>query len=148
MPSEFRLKRRVEFVDTDSAGVVHFSNFFRFMEQTEHAFYRSLGFSGYSEEVEQTFGWPRVAADCRYKSPLRFEDIVEIHLLVRSKAERSLSFQFRFRRLCPEPVHEIAEGSLTVVFARVSSSGEMRAAQIPREIIEKIEVAPTAQESR
>ncbi len=148
MPYEFRVKRRVEFVDTDSAGIVHFSNFFRFMEQTEHAFYRSLGFSAYSQEVEQTFGWPRVAANCRYKSPLRFDDIVEVRLLVRDKTERSLSFQFRFRRIWPEPVREIAEGNLTVVFATVSSSGEMCATQIPRNVTEKIEVAPTPKDCR
>jgi YbgC/YbaW family acyl-CoA thioester hydrolase len=36
---------RVEFTDTDMAGIVHFSSFFRYMEVTEHAFFRSLGFS-------------------------------------------------------------------------------------------------------
>ena len=77
MAYEFRIERRVEFVDTDSAGIVHFSNFFRFMEETEHAFYRSLGFTLYSRDAERTFGWPRVAAECRYKSPLRFGELLK-----------------------------------------------------------------------
>ena len=45
MPSEFTVRRRVEFSETDMAGIVHYSNFFRYMETVEHAFYRSLGFS-------------------------------------------------------------------------------------------------------
>ena len=41
---EFKLTRRIEFAETDMAGIVHFANFFRMMEATEHAFFRSLGF--------------------------------------------------------------------------------------------------------
>ncbi len=142
MAYEFRIHRRVEFVDTDSAGIVHFSNFFRFMEETEHAFYRSLGFTLYSRGTKRTLGWPRVSAECRYKSPLRFDDVVEVHLLVQKKTERSLRFRFGFQRLHPEPAEEIAEGRLTVVFAVVDSSGKMSTLQIPTHIAEKIEVAP------
>ena len=45
MSYEFQITRRVEFSETDLAGIMHFSNFFRFMESAEHAFWRSLGFS-------------------------------------------------------------------------------------------------------
>lgn len=38
MPSEFEAIRRVEFSDTDLAGIMHYSNYFRFMETAEHAF--------------------------------------------------------------------------------------------------------------
>ncbi|MEL7264077.1 MAG: hypothetical protein AAFP69_04590, partial [Planctomycetota bacterium] len=41
----FSIQRRVEFRDTDAAGIVHFSAFFPFMETAEHAFLRSLGLS-------------------------------------------------------------------------------------------------------
>ena len=33
MPYEFKAVRRVEFSETDMAGIVHFSNFFRYMEK-------------------------------------------------------------------------------------------------------------------
>ncbi|MEQ2009187.1 MAG: acyl-CoA thioesterase, partial [Limisphaerales bacterium] len=45
MASEFKALRRVEFSETDMAGIVHYSNFFKYMETAEHAFFRSLGFS-------------------------------------------------------------------------------------------------------
>ena len=85
----------MEFSDTDMAGIMHFSNFFRFMETAEHGFYRSLGFSVIMPETDPRLGWPRVHAGCDYRKPLRFEDLVEIHLLVSEKkievAQLSLS---------------------------------------------------------
>ena len=39
----YRMNRRVQIADTDFAGVLHFSNYFRFMEEIECAFWRSLG---------------------------------------------------------------------------------------------------------
>ena len=42
MGQVFKTQRRVEFRDTDTAGIVHFSNFFAYMEQAEHALLRSI----------------------------------------------------------------------------------------------------------
>ena len=41
MSDPFRTTRRVEFGDTDMAGMVHFANFFRFMEAAEVEFLRA-----------------------------------------------------------------------------------------------------------
>ena len=43
--SEHRLARRVQFYETDAAGVVHFSDYFRYMEEAEHALWRAAGLS-------------------------------------------------------------------------------------------------------
>ena len=40
MPYEFEMTRRVQFAETDMAGVMHFANYFRLIEEVEHAFYR------------------------------------------------------------------------------------------------------------
>ena len=85
MPYEFKVTHQVQFSDTDLAGIMHFSNYFRFMEVAEHAFYRSLGFSIHSRKGEKVIGWPRVNATCEYRAPLYYEDIVEIHLKVEAK---------------------------------------------------------------
>ena len=61
MAYEFKATRRVEFSDTDMAGIMHYSNFFRFMETAEHGFYRSLGFSVVMQEIDPRLGWPRGA---------------------------------------------------------------------------------------
>src|SRR6188768_2934214 len=99
MPHEFKLTRRVEFAETDMAGIVHFSNFFRMMEAAEHAFFRSLGASIHTHEAGNTVGWPRVSASCDFRRPLRFEEEVEIHLLITEVRSRSLRYLFIFRKL-------------------------------------------------
>src|ERR1041384_7043346 len=113
MAYEYKVVRRVEFSDTDMAGIVHYSNFFRYMEAAEHEFFRSLGFSVVTRQVDPPVGWPRVRAECDYKQPLRFEDEYEVHMLVAEKKSKSLTYQFRIRKLNAQPSEEVARGSLT-----------------------------------
>jgi YbgC/YbaW family acyl-CoA thioester hydrolase len=141
MAYEFKATRRVEFSDTDMAGIMHYSNFFRFMETAEHAFFRSLGFSIAMGKVDPPVGWPRVRAECAYKAPLHFEDEVEIHLLVSEKRSKSLSYVFKFIKLNAQPPVEVARGGLTVVCVR-HDAGQMTACAIPKAVADKIEVAP------
>jgi YbgC/YbaW family acyl-CoA thioester hydrolase len=144
MPYEFSATRRVEFSDTDMAGIMHYSNFFRFMETAEHGFYRSLGFSVVMPETDPRLGWPRVHAECDYKRPLRFEDLVEIQLLVKERRTKSISYIFRFWKLDEEPKVEVARGLLTIVCVAHNPDGKMTSVPIPPEIAEKIEVAPSS----
>lgn len=142
MPYEFKATRRVEFSDTDLAGIVHFARFFQYMETVEHAFIRSLGFSVVMNQFTPMRGFPRVHASCDYRHPLRFEDLVELHLLVTGKKARSLSYQIRYRRVEPGPVEEVAVGKLVVVCVEKSPEGAMRAVELPAALAAQIEVAP------
>jgi len=96
MPSEFSITRQVEFAETDLAGIMHFTHFYRWMEVCEHAFLRSLGLSVDLTTGEQRIGWPRVKTSCRFKRPLRFEDEVEVRLIVREIRDRSIAYDFEF----------------------------------------------------
>jgi len=49
MSQTFKHRRIIEFRDTDMAGIVHFSNFFSYMEQAEHAFLRSVDLGVFCE---------------------------------------------------------------------------------------------------
>ncbi len=142
MAFEFKISRRVEFSETDMAGIMHFSNFFRFMETAEHGFYRSLGFSVIMSQYDPPLGFPRVHASCDFKRPLRFEDLVEVHLLVAEKKSKSIRYTFRFRNLSATPAEEVARGHVTIVCVAHRHSGKMSAVPIPLEIAELIEVAP------
>lgn len=139
MPSEFKAIRRVEFVDTDMAGIMHFANFFRFMESTEHAFFRSLGLSIDMEIDGQRVTFPRVHAECDYKSPLRFEDEVEVHLRIRERRAKSVAFDFTFRKSDSDSIS--ATGSVTAVCVVVGTDGRMKAANIPESIAALLEPA-------
>jgi YbgC/YbaW family acyl-CoA thioester hydrolase len=144
MAYEFKVVRRVEFAETDMAGIVHYVNFFRYMESAEHAFFRALGLSIVMDQFEPPVGWPRIRAECHFTHPLRFEDEVEVHLLVREKRSKSLSYAFRFRKLNATPPVEVARGSVTVVCVAHARDGRMKAVSIPHVVAERIEVAPAA----
>lgn len=139
MPFDFKLTRRVEFAETDLAGIVHFSNYFRMMEAAEHAFFRSLGTSIHARTGEQTVGWPRVSATCEYLRPLRFEDEVEIHLLIAEVRSRSLRYRFIFRKVADGS--EVARGAVTAVCATVAD-GKLVPIAIPEMLREQLQAAP------
>lgn len=144
MPFEHRIRRRVEFSETDMAGIMHYSNYFKFMETAEHDFFRSLGFSIVTRQIDPPVGWPRVRAWCDFKSPLHFEDEVEVQLLVENKRSKSIAYLFRFLSATPSGIRETARGGLTVVCVRRQSDGTMKSVHIPPELAACIEVAPAA----
>ena len=78
MPTPFRTSRRVEFADTDMAGIVHFANFFRYMEAAEVDFLQARGLSVRLDWEGQAIGFPRVSASCDYLRPATFMDTLEI----------------------------------------------------------------------
>ncbi|HWX19717.1 MAG TPA: thioesterase family protein [Candidatus Binatia bacterium] len=142
MPYEFKVTRRIEFSETDMEGIMHFSNFFRFMETAESAFFRSLGYSVVLSRNGLPVGLPRVHAECDYEAPLRFEDEVLVHLLVEKKGSRSLTYQFRFYRLNGPAPRQVARGRLTAVCAARRKDGSLKAVPLPKVLAEKIREAP------
>ncbi len=142
MPFEFKTTRRVEFNETDMAGIVHFTQFFRYMESVEHAFLRSLGFSVILPGHQPPLGFPRVHASCDYRRPLRFEEVMELHLIVQEKRPRTLTYRIHIRRIEPGPVEEVAVGRLVVVCVARKPDGGIEAVPIPDSLASLIEVAP------
>jgi acyl-CoA thioester hydrolase len=142
MACEILVTRRVEFSETDMAGIMHFSNYFRFMETAEHAFFRSIGFSVVLSKLDPVLCLPRVHVECDYSAPLSFEDEVDIQMLVASKSARSLGYVFRFFRKHPGERMEVACGSMKVVCAARQADGSMKSGPLPTALAHKIEVAP------
>ena len=142
MPYEFKMTRLVEFAETDMAGIMHFANYFRYMEAVEHAFFRSLGLSVHESTAEGMMGFARVHASCDYLAPLRYQDEVEVHLLVTKKRTKSISYEAIFRKL--NDSSEIARGRWTVVcVAKDRGETQMNSVAFPEEVNSKIEVAPS-----
>jgi YbgC/YbaW family acyl-CoA thioester hydrolase len=116
MSAPFSTTRLVEFADTDMAGIVHFSAFFRWMEAAEHAFLRSRGLSVNLEWEGEHLSFPRVSAACDYLRPVRFENILDIEVRLARLGTKSLSYEFDFA-LAGQAV---AKGKLTAVCCRVT----------------------------
>ncbi|MEM9345785.1 MAG: thioesterase family protein [Planctomycetota bacterium] len=133
MPSTFRMTRRVAFSETDAAGIVHFSHFFRYMEDAEHALLRDLGLSVHRDIGDDVAGFPRVSAACDYKKPLRFEDVFTVDVFVKAKTNKSVTYGFAFRKA--DESDPIATGTLKVVYAiKPAGEGKFKAASLPAEI--------------
>ena len=135
---EFTTHRKIEFVDTDMGGIVHFSRYFVFAETAEHEFLEALGSNVLLELDGRTISWPRVSVACDYKSPARFGDLLEIHLTVRRKGVHSITYGFRIS----VDGREVAVGESTSVCCELEPGREVRAIPIPDFIADKIEEAP------
>ena len=132
---ELRTRRRVEFVDTDMAGIVHFSNFFRWMESAEVDFLHARGLSVKLPWEGLALGFPRVSASCEYLKPIRFEDVIEIAVQIERIGTKSVTFAFEF-------IHDgvkVARGKVTSVCCRVGVGQQIEAMDIPESLKRKLQ---------
>lgn len=157
MAEVFHHARRVEFRDTDAAGMMHFSAYFPRMEEAEHALLRSLGasvwqWSACHEDrgalpVDLTSGdsgvdasgvgkvsWPRVSARCDYRGPVRFEDWLAVEVRVARLGTSSVTYDFRFLL----DGRRVAEGQVTAVCCRFLPGEPPRAIPIPPSLRDRL----------
>jgi len=138
---EFHARRKVEFSDTDMAGIVHFSRLIVFMENAEHAFMEALGGSVSMHYEDHEIGWPRVAVSCEFVSPARFNEIVDLHLRVLHKGTSAVTYGFDIKvgdRL-------VGRGKMTSVCCIMDRETGPRPTPIPPFIADQIEEAPPAE---
>ncbi len=128
----FKTTRRVEFRDTDAAGIVHFSAFFPMMEAAEHEMLRSLGLKVIDRDNPDQVTWPRVSAQCDYLAPARFEDQLEISVSVAKLGNSSVQYQFDITR----GEVAVARGRVTAVCCRLPEHGGLEKVTIPSPIRE------------
>ncbi len=135
MTQPFITTHRVEFFETDLAGIVHFANYYRFMEQAEHAFFRSLNLKIHDTLPDGTvFGWPRVAASCSFNSPARYEDEIEIQVRVSRRTRRSLTTTYLFRR----GETTLATGEMKTAYCIVPAGGGLQSVDMPDDYFHRL----------
>ncbi len=140
MAHEYHTTRRIEWADTDTAGIIHFARYFCFMEEVEHEFLRSLGLSVLMESNGQRVTWPRVRATCEFLKPVKFEDVVDVHLRVERKGGKSITYDFSFRK----DGAEVARGQIVAVCCHIEDH-KLVAIPIPESVGSKIEQQPETQ---
>jgi acyl-CoA thioester hydrolase len=136
--SEHRIRRRVQFHETDAAGIVHFSCFFRYMEEAEHALWREAGLS--IARGHAGLGFPRVAAGFEFHRPLRFEDEFDVSIRIAAIEQKTIRYACELTRRDDR----IATGSLTIICVSKRGDEPMKAMAIPPDIAARFEVAPGA----
>jgi acyl-CoA thioester hydrolase len=134
----FAYRRRVQFAETDLAGIVHFTCFFRYMEEAEHALWRAAGLS--IAKPGETTGWPRLSAAFDFKAPLRFEDEFDVLVRIASVGQRALQYEFTVVK--GEQV--IGRGTLTTALVSKSPGEPMKALDLPEGIVAKLKAVASS----
>lgn len=135
MSAAFRTTRRVEFADTDMAGIVHFANFFRYMESAEVDFLLARGMSVHMDWEGRGIGFPRVSASCDYLRPARFGDMLSVAVVLEKVGSKSVTYAFEF-------THDeelIARGRITCVCCRVNDDGSFVSVEIPADLRKRLQ---------
>jgi acyl-CoA thioester hydrolase len=134
MATAFVTSRRVEFRDTDAAGIMHFAAFFCLMEAAEHDLLRSVGLSVVTHDSAGKISWPRVAARCDFKAAARFEELLTLEVRIARLGEKSIAYAHRVLR----DGQELASGEITAVCCRLLDGQPPQPIAIPPWFAEKV----------
>ena len=134
------LQRRVEFHETDRVGMVHFSNYFKYMDTAVGEFFRALDLPGpltryWGGTRDEEWDWPYASVSCDFKKPLQFDDLLDIHIFLKRIGTKSLTFGVSFKK----DGEEIAQGQMVVVCSQ-GIQGQPRTLEIPPFFRERLQV--------
>ncbi len=133
MAEKFTVQRRVEFCETDAAGIVHFASYMCYMEQAEHALLRSVGLSVCEQQDDGWhISWPRVHVECDFKGSAQFEDVLDIDVTIAKLGTKSITYEFEFMR----GVENIAKGRVIAVCCKVQPGKPLKSIPIPQKYSE------------
>jgi 4-hydroxybenzoyl-CoA thioesterase/acyl-CoA thioester hydrolase len=125
----------VEFAETDAAGMVHFSVFFRYMEEAEHALWRAAGLNIW--ETGENLSWPRISASCDFKNPLKFQD----EFVVRTEIASVSRSTIQWAHVLTRGDLVIGTGTVTAVCVKKLPDGTVKSTEIPAAIISRLRSA-------
>lgn len=84
---------RVRYAETDQMGVVYHANYLVWMEVARVELLSAVGFR-YRDMEKEGFLLAVAEAHCRYLSPARFDDEVEVHTTITEANPRFVSFDY------------------------------------------------------
>ena len=123
----------MQFSETDAAGIVHFSNYFRYFEDAEHALWRDAGLSIHPERSE--IGWPRVSASCEYYRPLRFEQEFDVAVRIAEISKRTITYRGDITR----GGERVAAATWKIACVNKLADGSMKSTEIPDDVVRRLE---------
>jgi YbgC/YbaW family acyl-CoA thioester hydrolase len=125
------IERRIEFSQTDAAGITHFSTYFTLMEAAEAELFRELGLSLLWQDKDGYFGFPRVDCQCKFRRPLKFDEKVRIELEIEEIDSKRIHYRFAFLK---ENGQRCATGTMVTACAKRAENGEIIGVDLPEHI--------------
>jgi acyl-CoA thioester hydrolase len=109
-PRIFTTHLRVRYAETDQMGVVYHANYLIWFEVGRVEMLRDLGFTYQQMEAEEGCVMPVVELSCRYRSPARYDDALELETRLTAMRGSVLKFAYQLRR--PDPAASSPGGTL------------------------------------
>lgn len=139
MHPSFVVSRRVEFCETDAAGIAHFSAFLIYMEQAEHALLRHLGLSVVQPTPDgRTISWPRVSVHCDFMGAVKFEEVLDVAVGIERLGAKSVTYRFEFTRSGATGSEPVASGKIVAVCCELRSDEPPKGIPIPDWIVDRL----------
>ena len=123
---------RVRYEETDAMGVVYYGNYLTWFEIGRTDLLRQHGATYRDIERDQVY-LPVVEAQCRYLSPARYDDLIDIRTTASRPSKVRIRFDYTLSRAEDETV--LAEGS--TVHVATNASGRIQ--RLPARITELFE---------
>ena len=129
--TEFLWPLRVYYEDTDSAGVVYYANYLKFMERARTEFVRSLGFEQDQLKEQQGIVFVVRNVSLQLHQPARFNDALEVVTSLQKMARTNIVFRQAIRRAGEQD--SLCEGEIQVVCVAAES---WKPSAIPKVMLE------------
>lgn len=136
-----QIEHRVAFFETDKAGLVHFSNYYRYFESAEAALFRELAV-GPLDAVWGAgpggVGFVRRRAEMEFMAPSRLDDLLTVRVWIADRNRRSLKLGCVIT--CGEQL--VARGRMETICVTMNGPGQAKSRTIPEELAKALETAP------
>lgn len=123
-------KLEVRYYETDQMGIVHHSNYIRYFECGRNAMLREMNLP--IEKVEEAgIMMPVVAVDCRYRTPARMGDVLNIVSTIDTMPTAKVVIR---SEIFNQDGALVCTGSVTLGFIDVATRRPVRCPQILTEL--------------
>lgn len=86
----------VKYYECDKMGIVHHSNYVRFMEEARVDWMDQIGYGFDQLEAEGVVS-PVVVISCNYKTPTKFKDVIFIEVKIAEMSALKISFAYTMK---------------------------------------------------
>lgn len=89
---------QVKYYETDKMGITHHSNYIRWMEEARVDFLDKMGFN-YAKLEEDGIVSPVIGLECEYKTPTKFDELIEIEAKVEEFKGVKLTIKYTMKNI-------------------------------------------------
>jgi YbgC/YbaW family acyl-CoA thioester hydrolase len=94
----YKIEMRAQWYDCDRENILFFGNVFKYVTAAEEDYIRSINLTHDILKEKYNIGFFRVKAECSYKKPIVYGDLIEIHLRCKIEKKSFLIYNFKFYR--------------------------------------------------